>query len=111
MNTINQFFTGVDGGDDTYDGGDGTDVAIMVYDGRLGVGASTVGISFDLGSIAGNSAITFNGVNVGSMTSIERVTFRGTTVNDTVRGSGSLDSLTGGGRRRRARRLDRQRHC
>ena len=43
----------------------------MVYDGRLGVGASTVGIAFDLRSLAGNSAITFNGVNVGSLTSIE----------------------------------------
>jgi Ca2+-binding RTX toxin-like protein len=95
VNTINQFFTGVDGGDDTYEGGDGTDVALMVYDGRLGIGASTVGIAFDIGSLAGNSAITFNGVNVGSMTSIERVTFRGTTVNDSVRGGGSLDSLTG----------------
>ena len=45
-------------------------------------GASTVGISFDIGSLAGDSAITFNGVNVGSMTSIERVTFRGTTVDE-----------------------------
>ncbi|MDB5693153.1 MAG: serralysin-like metalloprotease protein [Alphaproteobacteria bacterium] len=96
VNTSNQFFTGVDGGDDTYDGGDGTDVAIMVYDGRVGVGASTVGISFDIGNLAGNSAITFNGVNVGSLTSIERVTFRGTNVDDVVKGGGSLDSLTGG---------------
>ena len=96
VNTSNQFFTGVDGGDDTYDGGDGTDVAIMVYDGRAGAAGSTVGISFDIGSLAGNSSITFNGVTVGSLTSIERVTFRGTTVNDTVKGGGSLDSLTGG---------------
>ena len=94
-NTSQQFFTGVDAGDDTYEGGNGTDIAIMVYDGRLGAGASTVGISFDLGSLAGDSAITFDGVNVGSLTSIERVTFRGTTVNDTVRGGGTLDSLTG----------------
>jgi len=96
-NTLGQFFTGVDGGDDTYDGGDGgADVAIMVYDTRLGVGASTVGVAFDIGNLAGNSAITFNGVNVGSITSVERVTFRGTTVDDSVRGGGSLDSLTGG---------------
>ncbi len=95
-NTSSQFFTGVDGGDDTFDGGDGTDVAIMSYDTRAGAGASTVGISFDLGNLAGNSAITFNGANVGSLTSIERVTFRGTTVDDTVRGGGTLDSLTGG---------------
>jgi Ca2+-binding RTX toxin-like protein len=84
-----------DGGDDIYDGGNGTDIAILTYDGRLGVGASTVGIAFDVGSLAGNSDITFNGVIVGSLTSIERVTFRGTTVNDTVRGGGTLDSLTG----------------
>ncbi|MFL6843435.1 MAG: M10 family metallopeptidase C-terminal domain-containing protein [Allosphingosinicella sp.] len=94
-NTIGQFFSGVDGGDDTYDGGEGTDVAIMVYDTRAGVGASTVGISFDIGNLAGDSAITWNGVNVGSLTSIERVTFRGSNVNDTVKGGGSLDSLFG----------------
>lgn len=89
-------FTGSDAGDDTYDGGDGFDFALMFYDGRLGVGPSTAGIAFDLGSLAGNSAITFNGVNVGSLTSVERVSFRGTTVDDNVRGGGSLDSLLGG---------------
>jgi Ca2+-binding RTX toxin-like protein len=95
-NTAQQFFTGVDAGDDTYDGGDGTDVAIMVYDSRAGAVGSTVGISFDIGNLAGNSAVTFNGVNVGSLTSVERVTFRGTTVDDNVRGGGTLDSLFGG---------------
>jgi Ca2+-binding RTX toxin-like protein len=94
-NTARQFFTGVDGGDDTYDGGDGTDIAFLIYDGRLGIGASNVGISFDIGNLAGNSAITFNGVNVGSMISIERVTFRGTQVNDVVKGGATLDSLFG----------------
>ena len=94
VNNVQQFFTN-DGGDDTYDGGDGSDRAILVYGDRLGVGASTVGVAFDIGNIAGNSAITFNGVNVGSMTSIEFVTFRGSSVNDVVRGGGSLDSLTG----------------
>ena len=94
-NTLRQFFTGIDAGDDTYDGGEGADIATMVYDGRQGVGGSTVGISFDLGNLAGNSAITFNGAVVGSLTSIERVTFRGTQVNDTVKGGGTLDSLTG----------------
>ncbi len=94
-NTLRQFFTGIDGGDDTYDGGEGTDIATMVYDGRVGVGGSTVGIGFDLSNLAGNSAITSNGVVVGSLTSIERITFRGTEVNDTVKGGGTLDSLTG----------------
>ena len=94
-NTAQQFFTN-DGGDDTYDGGDGLDTAILVYDGRLGVGASTVGIAFDVSALAGNSNITFNGSVVGSLTSIERVTFRGTTVDDNVRGGGYVDSLTGG---------------
>jgi Ca2+-binding RTX toxin-like protein len=92
--TTGGFFAN-DGGDDTYDGGDGTDIAIMAYENRLGVGASTVGISFDLRSLAGDSAITFNGANVGSLTSIERVTFRGTSVDDDVHGSGFVDSLTG----------------
>ncbi len=95
-NTAGQFFTGIDAGDDTYEGGDGTDIAIMVYDGRLGAGASTVGIAFDLGSLAGNSNITFNGAIVGSLSSVERATFRGTTVDDNVRGGGTLDSLFGG---------------
>ena len=95
-NTARQYFTGVDAGNDTYDGGDGTDTAIMVYDGRVGVGGSTVGIAFDLRSLAGNSAITENGVNVGSLTSIETVIFRGTTVNDTVGGTGAADNLFGG---------------
>jgi Ca2+-binding RTX toxin-like protein len=84
-----------DGGDDVYEGGDGTDIAIATYDGRLGVGASTVGIAFDLASLEGNTAITFNGVAAGSFSSIERVTFRGSTVNDVVKGGGTLDSLTG----------------
>jgi len=95
VNNISQFFTGVDGGDDIYDGGNGTDVAILVYDTRAGVGASTVGISFDIGSLAGNSDISWNGAVVGSLTSIERVTFRGSNVNDVVKGGGTLDSLTG----------------
>ncbi|HEX9965298.1 MAG TPA: M10 family metallopeptidase C-terminal domain-containing protein [Allosphingosinicella sp.] len=94
-NTAQQFFTGVDGGNDVYDGGDGTDIAYLIYDGRLGVGASTLGISFDLSSLAGNSALTFNGAAAGELISIERVIFRGTQVNDTVKGGGTLDSLTG----------------
>ena len=94
--TLRQYFTGVDGGNDTYDGGDGTDTAIMVYDGRVGVGASTVGIAFDLRSLAGNSNITENGVVVGSLTSIETVIFRGTNVDDNVGGTGASDNLFGG---------------
>jgi Ca2+-binding RTX toxin-like protein len=94
-NTLGQFLIGADAGDDIYEGGNGFDTAIMVYDGRLGVGASTVGIAFDLRSIAGDSAITFNGVAAGSLSSIERLTFRGTTVDDVVGGTGGADSLTG----------------
>ena len=81
----------------------------MVYDGRLGVGASTVGIAFDLRSFAGNSAITFNGVNVGSLTSIEALIFRGTNVNDTVGGGWLARQPHRRRRRRRPRRLVRQR--
>jgi Ca2+-binding RTX toxin-like protein len=94
VNASQQFFTN-DGGNDSYEGGDGNDVAIAVYGDRLGVGASTVGIALDIANIAGDSAITFNGANIGSMTGIERITFRGSSVNDVVRGGGSLDSLTG----------------
>jgi Ca2+-binding RTX toxin-like protein len=84
-----------DGGDDTYEGGDGTDIAILTYGNRAGVGPSTVGIAFDIGSLAGNSDITWNGVIVGSLNSIERATFIGSAVNDVVKGGGSLDSLQG----------------
>src|SRR5205085_4818966 len=90
-----QAFFSNDGGDDVYDGGDGTDIAILTYGNRAGVGVSTVGITFDIGSLAGNSDITWNGVVVGSMSSIERATFIGSAVNDVVKGGGSLDSLQG----------------
>ena len=95
-NTARQYFTGIDAGDDTYDGGDGSDTAILVYDARVVPGGQTDGIAFDLRSLAGNSAITYGGVNVGSLTSIETVIFRGTTANDTVGGTGSYDQLFGG---------------
>ncbi|MDB5680122.1 M10 family metallopeptidase C-terminal domain-containing protein [Sphingomonas bacterium] len=94
-NTLRQYFTGVDGGNDTFDGGDGSDTAIMVLDGRAGVSGSTVGVAFDLRSLAGNSDITENGVSVGTMTSIETLIFRGTNVNDTVGGTGNADNLFG----------------
>ncbi|TFI57118.1 hypothetical protein E2493_16730, partial [Sphingomonas parva] len=94
-NTARQYFTGVDGGDDVYDGGAGTDIAYLIYDGRLGVAGSTTGIAFDLSSLEGNSALTFNGVAAGELISIERVIFRGSQVNDVVRGGGTLDSLAG----------------
>lgn len=78
-----------DGGNDTFDGGDGTDTAYAYYTGRAG------GVSFDLGSLEGNSAITLDGANIGSFTSVERVIFRGGTGNDNVRGGGTADTLVG----------------
>ena len=78
-----------DGGNDTFDGGDGTDTAYAYYTGRAG------GVSFDLGNLEGNSAITLDGANIGSFTSVERVIFRGGTGNDVVRGGGTLDTLVG----------------
>ncbi|WP_294190485.1 M10 family metallopeptidase C-terminal domain-containing protein, partial [uncultured Sphingomonas sp.] len=78
-----------DGGDDTYDGGEGTDTAYAYYTDRA------AGISFDLGNIAGNSAILVDGVQRGSFTSIERVLFRGGTGSDVVRGTGGADTLIG----------------
>ena len=78
-----------DGGDDTYDGGDGTDIAYAYYTDHTG------GIVFDLGNLAGNSSITVGGVASGSFTSVERVIFRGGTGNDVVRGGGTLDTLVG----------------
>ncbi|SFO11228.1 DUF4214 domain-containing protein [Sphingomonas sp. OK281] len=78
-----------DGGDDTFDGGDGTDTAYAYYTDH------TAGIRFDLGNLAGNSAITVDGVQRGEFISVERVIFRGGLGNDVVRGGGTLDTLVG----------------
>ena len=78
-----------DGGMDTFDGGDGTDIAYAYYTDQTG------GVAFDLGNLAGNSAITMGGAAYGSFTSIERVIFRGGSGNDVVRGGGTLDTLVG----------------
>jgi len=78
-----------DGGDDTYDGGDGTDIAYAYYTDHTG------GVSFDLGNLAGNSAITVDGMQRGEFISVERVIFRGGLGNDVVRGGGTLDTLVG----------------
>jgi len=78
-----------DGGDDTYDGGDGSDTAYAYYTDRV------AGIGFDLANLAGNSAITVDGVQRGSFISIERVLFRGGTGADIVRGTGGADQLIG----------------
>ncbi|MES3154314.1 DUF4214 domain-containing protein [Sphingomonas faeni] len=78
-----------DGGDDTFDGGDGTDIAYAYYTDHTGA------IAFDLGNLAGNSAITVDGVQRGEFISVERVVFRGGTGNDVVRGGGTVDTLVG----------------
>ena len=88
INGLTQVYTN-DGGNDTFDGGDGTDTAYAYYTGRAG------GVSFDLGNLDGNSAITLDGTNIGSFTSVERVIFRGGTGNDNVRGGGTADTLVG----------------
>ena len=86
--TVTQVFSN-DGGQDTFDGGDGTDIAYAYYTDQTG------GLAFDLANIAGNSAITMGGVAAGAFTSIERVIFRGGTGADVVRGSGAQDTLVG----------------
>jgi hypothetical protein len=78
-----------DGGQDTFDGGEGTDIAYAYYTDQTG------GIAFDLANVAGNSAITMGGVAAGSFTSIERVIFRGGSGADIVKGGGTLDTLVG----------------
>jgi len=78
-----------DGGQDTFDGGEGSDIAYAYYTDQTG------GIAFDLANVAGNSAITMGGVAAGAFISIERVIFRGGSGADTVRGSGALDTLVG----------------
>lgn len=78
-----------DGGQDTFDGGDGSDIAYAYYTDQTG------GIAFDLANVAGNSAITMGGVAAGAFISIERVIFRGGSGDDTVKGSGALDTLVG----------------
>ena len=78
-----------DGGDDIFDGGEGTDIAYAYYTDRA------AGIGFDLGNIEGNSTITVDGVASGAFISVERVIFRGGTGGDVVRGGGTLDTLIG----------------
>nr|WP_294816392.1 M10 family metallopeptidase C-terminal domain-containing protein [uncultured Sphingomonas sp.] len=78
-----------DGGQDTFDGGEGSDIAYAYYTDQTG------GIAFDLANVAGNSAITMGGVAAGSFTSIERVIFRGGSGVDIVKGGGTLDTLVG----------------
>ncbi len=78
-----------DGGDDTYDGGEGSDTAYAYYTDR------NAGISFNLANVAGDSAILVDGVAKGSFTSIERVIFRGGTGNDNVVGTAGVDTLVG----------------
>ncbi|KQN00021.1 hypothetical protein ASE78_17795 [Sphingomonas sp. Leaf25] len=78
-----------DGGDDVYDGGEGSDTAYAYYTDRA------AGISFNLANVAGNSAILVDGVARGSFTSIERVIFRGGTGNDNVVGTAGVDTLLG----------------
>ncbi|NTS66788.1 M10 family metallopeptidase C-terminal domain-containing protein, partial [Sphingomonas sp. HHU CXW] len=78
-----------DGGDDTYDGGEGTDTAYAYYTDRAAA------IGFDLSNLAGNSAITVDGVARGAFISIERVFFRGGTGADVVTGTGGADQLIG----------------
>jgi len=78
-----------DGGQDTYDGGEGSDLIFAYYTDQLGA------VVFDLGNIAGNSAVTVGGVAAGSFTSIERINFRGGLGDDNVRGGGTLDQLIG----------------
>jgi len=78
-----------DGGDDTFDGGDGTDTAYAYYTDHTGA------IRFDLANLAGNSAITVDGVQRGEFISVERVIFRGGSAGDVVRGGGTLDTLVG----------------
>lgn len=78
-----------DGGQDTFDGGEGTDTAYAYYTDQTG------GIAFDLANVAGNSAITMGGVAAGSFISIERVIFRGGSGVDNVRATGSADTLVG----------------
>lgn len=78
-----------DGGQDTFDGGEGSDTAYAYYTDQTG------GIAFDLANVAGNSAITMGGVAAGAFISIERVIFRGGSGADIVRGTGALDTLVG----------------
>jgi Ca2+-binding RTX toxin-like protein len=87
-NTAGQLFTN-DGGDDIFDGGEGTDFAYAYYTDHTGA------IRFDLADVAGDSAITVDGIVKGSFTSIEGVGFRGGLGGDEVRGGGFGDSLIG----------------
>lgn len=78
-----------DGGNDTLDGGDGTDLAYFFYAGRAG------GVSLSIANSAALNTITVGGVAAGSVTSVERIIFRGGLGGDVITGNFNADTLIG----------------
>jgi Ca2+-binding RTX toxin-like protein len=79
----------IDGGDDTIDGGEGIDHAVLSYAARTGA------VVLNFGSAAAIKTITVGGVAAGSLTNVERVTVYGGLAGDTLSGGASLDTLVG----------------
>jgi Ca2+-binding RTX toxin-like protein len=93
VNTANNALTfyNNEGGDDSFDGGDGDDIAYFY------VTDHTTGVSFNLANVAGDSRIITGGVDTGFFASVERIIFGGGAGADNVTGGFTLDTLRGGG--------------
>jgi Ca2+-binding RTX toxin-like protein len=79
-----------DGGDDVIDGGAGIDGATLTYD-------RATGIRVDISNAGIVSTILSNGVTIGSITGVERLSFAGGSGADMVTGGDYSDSLIGNG--------------
>lgn len=79
-----------DGGRDTIDGGEGDDEAILLYTGR------TEAIRIDMRDTQATNAITYDGVQYGSITGVETLRFVGGSGDDHVQTAEGYDILQGG---------------
>lgn len=78
------------GGTDLLDGGSGIDWAVLTYTQTSGA------IIFDNSQIDAVNRITVGGVNAGSVTSVERLTFFSGSGNDRITGGAAHDIIYGG---------------
>lgn len=80
----------MDGGFDTLDGGDGNDLGVLYYDGRKEA------IRLDMHDTAARNVVYADGVEHGSVTSVETLRFYGGVGDDWVETDAGYDVLQGG---------------
>jgi Ca2+-binding RTX toxin-like protein len=97
---VGSYYPGVDGGNDTLDGGEGVDRAYVMLSGHAG------GVTVDISDAAAVSLIREGGVVIGSITGVEQVfafggsgadSLVGGTLGDFLYGDGGDNTLRGGG--------------